>query len=105
MEEFISKSLALLSLERESELSKGEAFYSAHIQQSKLFEARGICLRRLKVSCWCMQVLRIRLNDIKGHAQLPLWSGCHCMNDGQCQKVSGHLLSLGLIVTYMYLLQ
>ena len=47
MEEFISKSTALLSLEREAELSRGEAFLSTQLQQSKLL---AICLQQLKVS-------------------------------------------------------
>lgn len=50
MEEFISKSLSLLSLEREAELSEGEALVSTQLQKSKLLESKGICLLRLKVS-------------------------------------------------------
>ena len=49
MEEYISKSLSLLSLEREAELSRGEAIISSQLQDSKLLESRGICLLRLKV--------------------------------------------------------
>lgn len=50
MEEFVSNSLSLLLLEREAELSRGEAVVAAQLQQPKLLESKGICLLRLKVS-------------------------------------------------------
>jgi hypothetical protein len=49
MEEFVSSSLSLLSLEREAELSRGEAIITAQLQQPKLLESKGKCLLKLKV--------------------------------------------------------
>ena len=46
----MSSSISLLSLEREAELSRGEAIVSAQLQQSKLLESKRNCLLRLKVS-------------------------------------------------------
>ena len=50
MEQFISKSLSLLSLEREAELLKGEGIISSQLQYPKLLESKGICLLNLKVN-------------------------------------------------------
>ena len=49
MEEFVSSSLSLLYLEREAELSRGEAIIAAQLQQPKLLESKGTGLLRLKV--------------------------------------------------------
>ena len=46
----MSKSLTLLSLEREAELSNGEAVISAQLHQPKLLESKGVALLSLKVS-------------------------------------------------------
>ena len=45
----MSSSLSLLSLEREAELSRGEAIIAAQLQQPKLLESKGTGLLRLKV--------------------------------------------------------
>ena len=50
MEEFVSSSLSLLSLEREEELSRREAITATQLQQPKLMESKGNCLLKLKVS-------------------------------------------------------
>lgn len=61
MEEFVSKSLSLLSLERETELSSGEAVVATQLQQPKLLQSKGVALLSLKVSALYLDLYFIYL--------------------------------------------
>ena len=53
MEDFVSASLSLLSLERDEEVALSEGLLSAHLQSPKSLAGRGLggaCLQRLAVS-------------------------------------------------------
>lgn len=50
MEKFVEANLALLSLERETEIAESEGFVASRLDNPKELEARGLCLQRLHVS-------------------------------------------------------
>lgn len=50
MDKFVENNLALLSLERETEIAESEGFITGHLENPKELEARGLCLQRLHVS-------------------------------------------------------
>ena len=47
--QFVSDSLALLSLEREAEVTENEALLSERLQNARELEENGACLQRLQV--------------------------------------------------------
>eukprot|EP00731_Ephydatia_muelleri_P006463 Em0003g711a len=50
MEKFVEANLALLSLERETEIAESEGFVTRSLENPKELEAKGVCLQRLYVS-------------------------------------------------------
>ena len=47
--QFVSDSLALLSLEREAEVTESEAILAERLQNTRELEEKGACLQRLQV--------------------------------------------------------
>ncbi len=49
MEDFVSKTLSLLQLEKDAEDQQNEIFFASQLHSVKNLEAKGICVQKLQV--------------------------------------------------------